>query len=476
MPCTSCSSSPIIVNGLNSILSQVSVPCSNCPTFLDSKCIYYNGPNLSCSGINTGDTLEDAIQKIDTLLCANAGDFSTYNTYCLSPINTQQEFVESISQYVCNTQTSLTTFTGTTFPAYQTSVNTRFVAIEVPATTSSCSQLTITNTDTLQAVLQKLSNGICAIYGTALDLSGVAWNTCFSVGPIPTTVPDAFSVIVSQICNLQTQINNGGGNALPIFDNTGSCLTGGTSTDTLVDTVNLIKTRLCQTGTYDGNAVTWGCITPSVELQDGVQNIVTALTAVQQKTVINFSGDFSVTPVGGDPCQGLNVALATPSSQDRFVAATSTDASPGTLQDKLVNGSGYTWDFTTPTQALLVLDAVTGSCKVMTDSGDDSCEYLQDKLESGTANGITILPTLDSSSSSHKIKLTPSLDLSTLFLALINQASIDPTVKSALCALIASCPSPCTGPTNVSVTYTAGPTPTTTTTTTTSSTTTTTTT
>src|SRR5689334_4019635 len=98
---------------------------SNCPTTLSSACVPYNGPNLACSGINTGDSLETALQKIDTQICSAIGDYSTYQFHCLTAwygtsITQESQFVDAITGYACEIRSDLDTFIDDTFAAYQT--------------------------------------------------------------------------------------------------------------------------------------------------------------------------------------------------------------------------------------------------------------------------------------------------------------------------------------------------------------------
>lgn len=41
--------------------------CNACPT--QSANVIYSGPNLPCSGVNTCDTLDVVLQKIDNKIC-----------------------------------------------------------------------------------------------------------------------------------------------------------------------------------------------------------------------------------------------------------------------------------------------------------------------------------------------------------------------------------------------------------------------
>ncbi len=45
--------------------------------------ICYTGADLPCSGIVSSDTIEDALTKIDGILCSNTGNYATYQKNCL---------------------------------------------------------------------------------------------------------------------------------------------------------------------------------------------------------------------------------------------------------------------------------------------------------------------------------------------------------------------------------------------------------
>ena len=49
----------------------MNVTCSAtpCPVILDSTCVFYEGSNLICSGINTNDNLQTFIEKLDAAIC-----------------------------------------------------------------------------------------------------------------------------------------------------------------------------------------------------------------------------------------------------------------------------------------------------------------------------------------------------------------------------------------------------------------------
>ena len=469
MACTTCTQTTASITGF------VPSSCTDLPScFLDAGCVVYTGPPLSCSEIATNDALDTILQKIDPLLCATTGDYSTYNTYCLAPISTQKEFVESISNFVCTLRSDYDTFTGTTYVADQAAINATLSSLGVPGIT--CTSAGVVNTDTLQQVLTKY----CTKFGqidTALNPSSANWNSCYIVSA-PTTITGAFNIIISQICSLQTQIDNGLGGGLPTFNNTGSCLPEPLgAADSLVDTVNKIKVRLCQTGTIDTTTLSWGCVTqPSgaQNLQETLQNILTKVTQISQTLPTAWSSDFTITNTdNGNLCLGKTVTLSTSVDPDRFVAATASDMSPGTLQDKLIPGTGMSLDYIT-SPGFVILNSSggvgVGDHKVAVDGSDSTPDYLGAKIVTGgPQNGLQVTPTIDAVN--EVVQLNMSVNLNTLFQALIDTLSSDSNLYASFCAAVAGCPSPCDAPSNVVVTYQQGTTTTTTSTTTTSTTT-----
>jgi len=333
----SCSSATPVSFNVQYFYSDQCFTCGDdCgPNVQNSKCVVYTGPNLSCSGIETNDSLEVALQKIDEQICSATGDYSTYQMNCLptwwgEEISTESEFVDAITDYVCTLNDTVDTFINTTFVSYQSSVDTRFDAIEYPGIT--CAIAGVTNTDSLIQVLNKYCEEFEDI-DDAIDISGIDWGGCFSVLTPPTNIAEGFTYLLGLICDLNNNVQ-----PLPTFDNSANCLAG-TVEDSLETTVGVIITRLCQAPTWDSDNVTWGCITAPVDtgdLEEAVQNIVDVVNDLQQNFVTFDNSDFTVTATDGlDPCAGITVSLATPINQDRFVAVSAGDASPGTLFSKL---------------------------------------------------------------------------------------------------------------------------------------------
>lgn len=446
-------------------------PCaqsSNCDgcTSTSSACVIYRGPNLACSGIETDDSVEVALQKIDEQICTVNGNYSAYTFNCLPtwlgiPITTEGQFVDAITAYACEIATNLDTFVNTDFPNYQGEVELRFDAIEVPGIT--CASAGVTSLNTLNQILTKYCQKFEDI-DDALDISGITWDACLTVVSPPTTLPEALQLLADQICTV-----NSAASALPTFNNIGSCLAAPlTSSDTLVVTVNKIKTRLCLTPTWDATDVTWGCIGAPVsatDLSEAIQNIVTRVQSQALAFPTFDGGDFTTAPTSGDPCDGITVSLATPLNQDRFVASTAGDASPGTLQAKLTAGTNVTLDFiSTPGQAIINSSGGADTNEVLASNTDTTPGFLDAKINGGADSGISVIPTYNGGT--EQLDLQVSVDLEQLFDLLLDQLVVGSTLYNKFCEKVAGCPSPCDAPTNVQAVAGIAVTPTSTTTTT----------
>lgn len=478
-PCTS-NSSPASFQ-FNTTFSPCGCDDGDCGcggNSLDSKCVFYTGPNLPCGQISTGSSLEDILIKIDQKLCTTIGNYQLYNKACLddsSSISTEQDFVEAISTYVCQTRTDLTTFTGTTFPNYQTTLNTRFTALEVPGIT--CAFAGVISSDTLQTTLNKYCTAFNTL-NTAISLSGILWDSCLTVDPDPITIAQGFNVLIGQICDIRANTDFSGSGSLPTFNNTGSCLPAPLGAeDSLVLTINKIKTQLCNTGTLDVNALTWGCTAkPSsntTDLQGALGAILSKLTTLSQN-VPTFDSSFTTELTdGGDACSGITVHLAATSILDKYVAVDGSDSSPGTLVNKLQAGSGITLDTSSTPGIMKIISSGSisgGDGKVKTSSADPTSDYLEAKIEgsSGT-DGIVISPTTDAGT--QKVNIQASVDFTVLWPKLLTYLNSTPTAKSAFCDLVNSCLPDCIVPPNVTVVYSNTDATTTTSTTTTTTTT-----
>jgi len=458
MACTDCSQDGTSLNSQDSVYST---NCGQNECDQDAITVKYSGPNLLCSNILNGDNLETIITKLDTAVCSATGDYSTFNKYCLddsSPITTQQQFVERISEYVCTFKSEYTTFTTVTFPNYQTTVNNRFLAIENPGIT--CTSAGVVDTDNIQSVLSKYCTKFSQI-DASLNLSTVDWTQCFSVPVLPTTVAEAFITVESQICSLQSQISMGGGGTIPTFNNIGSCLDAPvTASDTLVSTVNKIKSKLCTLPSFDTTPLSSSCVSlpasyTSTGFRQLIQNIITSVDGLNVKSP-TFGAGFAVANVdNAQPCLGKVVTLAAGPVTDKFVSLNSGDLTPGYLADKLQAGTNVTFDLLANPGKITINNsggAVVDE-KVLAFTGDSTGgKYLDQKIVAGLgANGISLSFTNDNING--QVVVTPVLNMATLVNAIITTLSENSELFQLWCNLNASCPSPCAPPSNITVTY-----------------------
>lgn len=436
---------------------QLNSCSTSCDKPIDSACVVYTGPAFVNIPLDSNVCVETVISTIDGMLAAVTGNYSTYNTACLGTQNTQQEFVETISAYVCEIRTDLDTFINTTFPAEKLELQEQIDDIVNPNLPSSCISLGISPTDTNKQVLNKLATSVCDIY-SQIDLSTANWNSCFTiVGTPPTTPLQAVNALIGQICSIK---GTGGTGALPTFNNTGTCIPGGSATDSLVFTVTSIRDITCTKPSLNINTLTFGCVSkPSnvaTDLQGTLQSILTNLTNVNQQLPTFNPSDFTMTPV--DPlnlCLGYQVSLASAvAPTDRLVAVDNADMSPGTLVDKLVAVSPITL---TPSGGTLQIGINTASItpdgRVKTRAADPTLGYLEAKIKAtGDANGLNLTTVTDITD--NKVNVVGSLNINLIATRILEEIADDVDLKAILCSLIASCPIACTPPTNVTVTST----------------------
>jgi hypothetical protein len=420
--CTNCNDNNAPYFSLQSFINSSCTDCDN--SCWPSNKVCYTGGDLPCSGILKNDTIEDALVKIDAQICSALGDYSAYQKNCLpawfeAPINDEATFVDAITAYACTIASNLGTFTGTTFPQYQSSVAAQISNITGPSI--SCTSAGVITSDNLTTILTKY----CAKFSNlddAIDLTDVDFGDCFTVTSQPQNIHQGFAEVLQQICQVKALAEANSG-TLPTFDNIGSCLAAPlTSSDTLVSTVNKIKTKLCSIdSSFVGSDINWGCEAPDGDsLQEAVQALADTTDALVLNELNEFSADFVVELIDSDvPCAGKKISLATPLTQDRFVAASPSDTSPATLIDKL-NGVDISVDDTTLDGKVTLIPAY----KLKAASGDDAPSFLINKLNGSTASGITITPTYN-----------PTTKVVDLILSVDN---------TTLCALFSNCGNTCT--------------------------------
>ncbi len=82
-------------------------PCHH--IIIDSKKVEYTGPNLPCTGIQTCDTLQTSLQKIDDKICSNV-----LITQMLSAIQNDETLLATFCNMVATCLSEMTTSSTTT--------------------------------------------------------------------------------------------------------------------------------------------------------------------------------------------------------------------------------------------------------------------------------------------------------------------------------------------------------------------------
>lgn len=418
---------------------------SNCDV-INASNVLYTGGDLSCIAVPTNSTLSEVLLLLAAAICEGGApnpDYSGYNTYCLrtgdnQPITTQQEFVESSSELLCTIKTDLNTFIDSTFVSSNANLQNQINAIKNPAITS-CGALGIVSGDQIGAVLTKLSNGVCSIL-TSINPSSANWNSCYTISA-PTTIVGGFNAVLSMICDIKSTV--AAGLTLPTFNNVGSCLpTPLTTTDSLVTTINKIKSKLCTLPTFDYTLLNYNCVDSATTLQNTIQNIIDFASDLKQNSVLTFDPSyFIVTNIDDlDLCQGKQVTLDV-TSLDRNVAANNSDSSPGTLINKLQGTANQIVvdDTTTAGKVTLSLhpSVAKEDVKVKVSNSDPQSSYLINKLE-GTSTGeisINVYEDAVTNPSSHVAKITPIINWQNFAETLLLAINGDSYLKSLFCQI-----------------------------------------
>lgn len=461
-------------NGSKSSFFSYNFTNSNCTScgdncVSDASSITYTGPNLTCLNLPTGTNLQTIIQTIDAQVCQNnTGDWANYNYYCLldpngETITTVQQFVEGISFAYCNLNESYTTFIDETYKDDLGDLQTQIDTINFPQLTS-CAAVGIQNTDGLTAVLTKILTNLCNV-NTSINPSGANWNTCYAVSPLPTTITGAFNILISQICTLKAAIN--AGFALPLIDNTGNCLDG-SSSDSMVTTIGLLTNYVCLLPTFDVDLITFGCVTEGTDLQETLQNTISKLSTVATNYIADADPSYFTLDWVDDSnhCLGKILSFDEGLVSDRLVASNSSDLSPGTLYDKLAEGTGISLDFATSPGQVIISSSATPTYTVLTSNTDSTDGYLIEKIIGTSGSIFTVTISEDISDlSDHKTKIAVNADMYLLSESILNTINSNPTLYTIFCQMVNACTSACPAPLNLVATHPTTSTTTTTTTT-----------
>lgn len=368
--------------------------------------------------ISTTSTLDQAITNLHQRLCTITSvglNYSGFNYSCLrvggnlnsvgTAITTAQQFTEATSAALC-------------------SLNTRTLALEIPAFTAACVSGITSGTSTLSQILTAYGTKICSI-NTSVDMTGVTNNPCiayaFTTKPSTTVVSDYINWVTTNMCGMYQTLNTNivtvttaaaalktyisGASAVPASINT-SCITGGSATSTLSAAAILFTSQICAINTTlasipaSSYALTWATnfgSTPYYGYTFGFTNSADTLANQLGKIVSTLgrlklklnSSDFVAT----SDADGLNIALA---SGVRFacsqlstcsISALSdvTTTSPATYHTLFWNGSEFV-------NKELIFTSAGGTVTITrTDNVGNVTINLESSGSSGTATAVNLV-------------------------------------------------------------------------------------
>lgn len=178
-------------------------------------CVRHNqGEDLSCIGAPVASNLRlsQILKLMDTKICqmSGAGDYSTFNIGCLTPVTTQQSWVEQISAYVCTLNTTINSNYITLGNLITAATNENIGISTRLLITGTCPEIAglayLNGTTTLNDHIIKMRTAICDTYNllqTRTDLSSIVWNSCFSS---VVNVNTAIQNLIDEVCIQKSQI------------------------------------------------------------------------------------------------------------------------------------------------------------------------------------------------------------------------------------------------------------------------------
>lgn len=451
MPCQDCKpDAPITVFPLPILPCGPENDQQCCEQSTNAACVEYDGTPLGCIGGDERQMLDDILQRIDVKLCEITGGsdpFNEFNVLCLEPVTTAKDFAERTAAMLCQLRTTVVNFINNLYPVEISTIRTEIATLNRAGFDRDCGIVTIAKGDTLTATLAKLTEAICTISDAASNMSSVDWDRCVTIAQPPTTIQEGFNFILQQLCALT---GGGSGGNLPVFDNTTSCLPAPTSADSLENTVIKIRSRLCSLPTFSVNAVSSTCLSLNgvTTLEQTISKILEQLDTLSRNTVRQVDNiQFAISDADPTvPCAGKKISLSgvTGTGADRLVALNEGDTTPGTLEQKINAGEGVVIDTTSVAGKMTIRTTNTVNHKVKIAEDDPEPGYLIDKIVGAPGEVNTII-----TASAQQISISASIDYDKLIDRLFDILETDAELKERFCALVASCPSPCSPPTNV---------------------------
>lgn len=400
------------------------LPIKDCKP-IDSACVFYTSSPLASLGISESNpTAEFIFQKIDEVIGGISGaSYAGYNTFCLDPVTTPQEFVESISEFVCQLRDDVDAIN---ISASTISTLTSTVSGITDPNLSLCSYIGTTTSSTLNEILVAISDKVCELH-SSIDISSVDWDLAYTVLTPPTTIGGGFDEIIRQIVLLKDSVPSAV--SLPTFNTVLSCLPTKTSNTPLSTVIPELIQKVCSTASFSPEGLFWGCIVPpsTPTLTDTIQEIIDSISVIKSASPLFNTDHFDISTSG---CVGTTVSIKDSVLASPMVAVED-GATPGYLKDVLVEGNGI--KLTSPSANQIQVETVeSGKVKV---SSQGTAKYLNNSIQGGSSNGLTI----SVQESGDKVVLTPQIDEAILADNLLSIISNNPTLMAKLCNMICQC-------------------------------------
>ena len=284
-------------------------PCSP----ISSNCVIWQGPDIPCIKLCTGDTISDVIFKLATELCAvlNTLNVTNYDLSCFNLVacgpNDFQALIQFLIEQICALQTEVTTVSD---PATSPIVNqTKSTSADALVTVADCFVVNGVTVMTVSEYAQAIGKRVCelaaeidTINNQIIDLEVRVTN----IENAPVVIPPTPTIIIN--CNIGTLV---AGNSYDIdtvldqlINNTtnGLCSYTNTSTGVLGTPSQLLTSYItsCSFGTDVTSDPNW-TVTPNT-LPEVITNIWIALCVAYSNTTtitVNNTATIDLTLTGG---------------------------------------------------------------------------------------------------------------------------------------------------------------------------------
>lgn len=422
---------------------------------MDATFIIYTGVATPTIPIEKNQNLQTILQNIDSAINEHntAPDYSGYNLYCVTqtdgvshPTNTQN-FAEGISKILCELGDTVDTFINTQYVSDQGVLTTAITNLQEPELTYA--PFSIVDTDSIGQVYTKMFAGFTAITN-AQDPSGADWSL-LGISPDPTTIVAAFNEIIGELVSLIDDVANKQ-DTLPTFDNSINCLVsiGGTNTDSIETTVDLLITYACSLPKFDASLITFGGVTPGTELQDSFQNVVDSVNYLLTDGFVAAGTGLTSTVIGA--YSGYSVAIDTTWNGLYKTKVTSSDTTGDFLNNKVSAGTGIQINVLNPAsdETLEIVNTLPADGKILVSDTDTTPDYLTNKI-SYYINGDWTLynsPMV----ADDKMYIVPGFNPTLFFSKMMEFISTSPELFAQFTNLVNQIePGSCTAPSNLVV-------------------------